>query len=206
MYLLRFRALIPIVLLFAVLAALPSVQAASISITEADKKLYGCLDCGVSGALSLLYTAKSVAFFGADPYVDPTTGKKGYNPWLAGGPTIQVTDLPGNFGLYHWGDNVIKIDKSLVEKCCQDGPNRDKARQLLEITIAHEFVHWVDFHDNGVQDWGATEEGALWETAVFGKVMNWSNATGDYLCPEPATWLSLAAGLLFMSRLRRRRV
>jgi RHS repeat-associated protein len=92
------------------------------------------------------------------------------------GPNVNASNLSGVYAQFDPSTNIITIDTDLLQAV----ENGDQgAALLLEVTIGHEMAHYFDNLD-GTDTAG--EEGASWETFVFGVVVDWSNVNN--LGPE----------------------
>ncbi len=91
------------------------------------------------------------------------------------GPEIKITALAGAVGEFTpgIGSNEIRINKTAVENFeAGRGISKTKSGKnvyLVGVTLLHELVHWGDDRD-GIDRPG--EEGAEFETTVYGHVVN----------------------------------
>jgi zincin-like metallopeptidase toxin 3 of polymorphic toxin system len=90
------------------------------------------------------------------------------------GPSIKITTLVGAIGEFtpFIGSNEIRIETKIV-KDFEKGKGVRVAKAgnvfLVGVTLLHELVHWGDDQD-GIDRLG--EEGAEFETLVYGKVID----------------------------------
>jgi Metallopeptidase toxin 3 len=90
------------------------------------------------------------------------------------GPSVKITTLVGAIGEFtpFIGSNEIRIETKIV-KDFEKGKGVRVAKAgnvfLVGVTLLHELVHWGDDQD-GIDRLG--EEGAEFETLVYGKVID----------------------------------
>lgn len=93
------------------------------------------------------------------------------------GPSINIEALEGAYGEYYPGKktNEIKVNEKYVKLLeSASGTELENLRYLLVVVLLHELVHYGDDQDG--QDYPG-EEGNLFETDVFGQIINLSNAS-----------------------------
>lgn len=92
------------------------------------------------------------------------------------GPVIKIEQLPRDYwgglpiGKFDPKENLLKINlEDVIKFENSSGVNKEAYWFLLAVTILHEYVHYGDFHYDGIQD--KFEIGEKFEFIIYGKLI-----------------------------------